>query len=408
MRQGMSNTDACRLLACLDVPAPRSATSGLPHPASEPCRSGVVGRYWCCGNGSRSPTCAGWVCRFARSAFVWVGTRQRSVASSDATGRERGLLAAPRDDDAKRQRARPKRTASSPMPRFGGGAAEAEPVLVAGRDQRVAAEDLPHRPGHAHLSRDHLRALLLRDDAGLHKRYTGKTPHRTSSPTHQVEQPHRRGSRIRNMAIITERPAKQPTSRRRPLEGDLIVGVGSASAMATLRERTTHYGIVVNLPNDHTARSVNAAIAEAFAAIPTHLKRSLTWDQGVEMAAHEQLTTASVCRVLRRPVQPWQRGANENFNGLLRQYFPRHQPCHPQPYRVGAVMDDSTAAHESASTTTRRPNDSMPRSAASPPPATLKPAPKSTIVASTIRIRPHQSRRLVATVGGDECERAGG
>jgi IS30 family transposase len=127
------------------------------------------------------------------------------------------------------------------------------------------------------------------------------------------------------MASITERPAdaadKQTAGH---WEGDLIVGVGSVSAMATLRERTTHYGIVVNLPNDHTARSVNAAITEAFAAIPTHLKRSLTWDQGVEMAAHEQLTAATGVPVFFADrSSPWQRGANENFNGLLRQYFPK-------------------------------------------------------------------------------------
>lgn len=78
------------------------------------------------------------------------------------------------------------------------------------------------------------------------------------------------------MASITERPAEAADKQTAGhWEGDLIVGVGvgSVSAMATLRERTTHYGIVVNLPNDHTARSVNAAITEALAAIPKHLKR---------------------------------------------------------------------------------------------------------------------------------------
>ena len=107
-------------------------------------------------------------------------------------------------------------------------------------------------------------------------------------------------------------------------EGDLIIGVGSLSAMMTLRERKTHFGIIVNLPADHTAASVNAAAIAAFAALPRHLKRTLTWDQGVEMAAHQDFTTATGIPVyFCEPHSPWQRGANENFNGLARQYFPK-------------------------------------------------------------------------------------
>jgi len=63
--------------------------------------------------------------------------------------------------------------------------------------------------------------------------------------------------------------------------------------MVTLRERTTQYGVIINLPHDHTANSVNAAVTEAFAAMPTHMKRTLTWDQGVEMARHQELTAAT-------------------------------------------------------------------------------------------------------------------
>ena len=63
--------------------------------------------------------------------------------------------------------------------------------------------------------------------------------------------------------------------------------------MVTLRERTTQYGIIINLPHDHTATSVNTAVTEAFAAMPSHMKRTLTWDQGVEMARHQELTAAT-------------------------------------------------------------------------------------------------------------------
>jgi IS30 family transposase len=95
------------------------------------------------------------------------------------------------------------------------------------------------------------------------------------------------------------------------------------------------YGIIINLPHDHTANSVNTAVTEAFAAMPAHMKRSLTWDQGVEMARHQDLTAATGVPVFfAERSSPWQRGANENYNGLVRQYFPKgtnlavHSPAH--------------------------------------------------------------------------------
>jgi transposase, IS30 family len=103
--------------------------------------------------------------------------------------------------------------------------------------------------------------------------------------------------------------------------------------MITLRERVTHYGIVINLPGDHTSPTVIAALVEAFAAMPAHLRRTLTWDQGSEMARHQEFAAASGLAVyFAERSSPWQRGANENFNGLVRQFFPkntdlsRHKP----------------------------------------------------------------------------------
>lgn len=95
--------------------------------------------------------------------------------------------------------------------------------------------------------------------------------------------------------------------------------------MITLRERVTHYGLVINLPVDHTAATVRAALTKAFAGIPAHLARTLTWDQGTEMARHLDFTAATGIPVyFAQRSSPWQRGANENYNGLVRQYFPRN------------------------------------------------------------------------------------
>jgi IS30 family transposase len=125
----------------------------------------------------------------------------------------------------------------------------------------------------------------------------------------------------------------------------MIIGVGSASAMMTLRERKTQYGIILNLAQDHTASSVNTAVTEAFAAMPAHMKRTLTWDQGVEMARHQELTaTTGVPIFFAERSSPWQRGANENYNGLARQYFPKgtnlavHSPAYVA-YVTGELND---------------------------------------------------------------------
>lgn len=169
------------------------------------------------------------------------------------------------------------------------------------------------------------RALLLRGDHGLHKRFALKL--RTGRRIRKTRWTSRfkQGSRIRNMTMIDQRPAEHSSRLiAGNWEGDLVVGVGSVSAMVTLRERKTQYGIIVNLPVDHTAASVNAAVVAAFAPLPRHLKRSLTWDQGVEMSSHEALTAATGVPIyFAERSSPWQRGANENFNGLARQYFPK-------------------------------------------------------------------------------------
>jgi IS30 family transposase len=169
------------------------------------------------------------------------------------------------------------------------------------------------------------RALLVPGGKGLHKRYCSKlrTGRRIRKSRWLTRSGH--GSVVRNMTMIDQRPAEVETRQQAGhWEGDLIVGVGSASAMMTLRERKTQFGIIVNLPVDHTAASVNDAVIKALAALPAHMKRTLTWDQGVEMARHQELaTSAGIDIYFAERCSPWQRGANENFNGLARQYFPK-------------------------------------------------------------------------------------
>jgi transposase, IS30 family len=135
----------------------------------------------------------------------------------------------------------------------------------------------------------------------------------------------RRG-RIANMTMIADRPVEvDDRVQVGHWEGDCIMGAGNRSAIGTLVERTTRFVILIHVPTGRpTAAAMCDGITDALGALPPHLRRTLTWDQGKELALHQQIAARTGIRVYFCDAHsPWQRGSNENANGLLRDYFPK-------------------------------------------------------------------------------------
>jgi transposase, IS30 family len=202
-----------------------------------------------------------------------------------------------------------------------------------GLSRRLSPEQISHRlvkdfPDDESMRVSHetiYQALYFQARGGLKREVaqalrsgrTRRKPHRA---------PDQRAHRfVDPMIMISERPA-EIEDRAVPghWEGDLIMGEANKTAIATLVERATRYTMLVHLPDGHHAEAVRDALIASIATLPAHLRGSLTWDQGAEMARHKQFSMATDMAVyFCDPASPWQRGTNENTNGLLRQYFPK-------------------------------------------------------------------------------------
>nr|WP_198151999.1 IS30 family transposase [Kibdelosporangium sp. MJ126-NF4] len=225
---------------------------------------------------------------------------------------------------ARRARPKPRRILTDP------GLAR---LVQDGLDQRWSPEQIsrwlrwehPDRP-EWHVAHETIyQTLFFQAKGGLRREVAGWLRSGRAVRRPRARPDARRPRMATEMVMISERPA-EVEDRAVPghWEGDLIIGARNGSAIGTLVERRTRYTLLVHLPDGYGPVQVRDALTVKIRTLPEHLRRSLTWGQGTEMRLHHQITMATDMRVyFCDPRSPWQRGTNENTNGLLRQYFPK-------------------------------------------------------------------------------------
>jgi IS30 family transposase len=261
--------------------------------------------------------------QIARRVGRVASTVSREVSRN---GRRAGSRAWRAEETAARRARRPKPGKLLLLPRLR--RAVRRRLLERWSPEQIAASLPSEYPDDSEMRVSHetiYRSLFVQARGGLRKELaaclrSGRTRRRPRRRT-QLS----RSGRLKDMVLISERPA-EAADRAVPghWEGDLIIGKGSHSAIGTLVERSSRYVMLVRLPNGRTAEDVRIALTRQISKLPKELRRSLTWDQGKEMAEHVRFSIDSKIDVyFCDPHSPWQRGSNENTNGLLRQYFPR-------------------------------------------------------------------------------------
>jgi IS30 family transposase len=260
--------------------------------------------------------------RIAREMGRPASTVSREIArNSGADGRYRVLDA---ERSAQERAKRPKRAklvADTPLRRY----------VVAGLREDQSPEQIANRIRLEHPCDPEMRVCHETIYQAIYVESRGGLKHEMDQSLRQgrvYRQPRRatgeRRGRIPGMVPIAERPDIADRLVPGHWEGDLMIGKNNASAVATLVERRVRYPMLGHLDSDHTAPAVRDAIVPLLAALPDQVRRSLTWDQGREMACHfEVADQANIEVYFADPHSPWQRGTNENTNGLLRQYLPK-------------------------------------------------------------------------------------
>jgi IS30 family transposase len=253
---------------------------------------------------------------------------QRIRPSDHRPGSRTRYRASKAQEDADRLARRPKLTKLAANPELAGEVqARLQKRWSPTQTAATLREDFPDRP-EMHVSHETIyQELYVQGRGELRRELTRclRTGRALRRP-HRLPDRRRRRDPLPPEIMISARPA-EAADRAVPghWEGDLIIGKDNGSAIGTLVERSTRYVLLLKLPNkDRSAERVRDAMIVAMRSLPAALRRSMTWDQGREMARHAEISMALGMPVyFCDPHSPWQRGSNENTNGLLRQYFPK-------------------------------------------------------------------------------------